>query len=131
MLNAVYPFYKSKIHLQSLYLIFMIRLLWLTLAIGLSQPVTAQINQHLKAELDSMYLLDQKYREYLADLTMNQSLKDSLQRAFGVSADQLNGALWNRQSRIDSSNLQRTEAILAQYGYPGKSLVGEPTNKAV
>lgn len=109
----------------------MIRLLCTVLTLGLPLIATAQINQRLKAELDSMYMLDQKYREYLANLNMSQTLKDSLQQAFGVSAGQLNGVLWRQQSRIDSSNLQRAEAILQQYGYPGKSLVGDPANKTV
>jgi len=36
--------------------------------------------------------------------------------------------LWHT---IDSTNLILTEKILAKHGYPGKSLVGEPTNKSV
>jgi hypothetical protein len=48
-----------------------------------------------------------------------------------VDQGNLMNALWAQQSKIDASNRARTEAILKQYGYPGKKLVGEPTNEAV
>jgi hypothetical protein len=34
------------------------------------------------------------------------------------------------QTEVDSSNVKRVEAIIKQYGYPGRSLVGTPTNEA-
>lgn len=96
----------------------------------LAHGVSAQvIHAKLKKELDSMYILDQKYR---AMMYMDMSKTgDSLAAAFGVSRSQLYSTLWKFQNRIDSANIKRVEAILAQYGYPGKKLVGEPTNEAV
>jgi hypothetical protein len=35
------------------------------------------------------------------------------------------------QTESDSSNVKRVVVIIKQYGYPGKTLVGEPTNEAV
>lgn len=88
-----------------------------------------QTNRFLKRELDSMYTLDQRYRGYLSEVLKNQSLADSLMKAFNIK-DNLNGTLWTYQHRIDSLNLVRTEQIIKTYGYPGNSLVGKPTNEA-
>lgn len=91
----------------------------------------SQLNTQLKRELDSMYVLDQQYREYLSTLDQNVRLKDSLARALGVERNNVGGTLWTKQSAIDSANLVRVEVILKQHGYPGKTLVGTPTNEAV
>ncbi|QKZ14645.1 DUF6624 domain-containing protein [Spirosoma sp. KUDC1026] len=78
-----------------------------------------------------MYTLDQRYREYMARFDEEKPLRDSLAAVLKVEQSNLMNALWAQQSKIDASNLARTEAILKQYGYPGKKLVGEPTNEAV
>lgn len=90
----------------------------------------SQINAPLKRELDSMYVLDQKYRDYLSNVSENQAMADSLRKALNIKED-LAGTLWTYQSRIDSLNLVRAEEIIKKYGYPGSSLVGEPTNEVV
>lgn len=90
--------------------------------------VVGQINLTLKRELDSMYVLDQKYRAYLSDISKDKKLADSLMNAFEVT-ENLGGILWSYQSRIDSLNLVRVEKIIKTYGYPGSSLVGTPTNE--
>lgn len=74
----------------------------------------AQINYKLKRELDSIHILDQKYRKIIVE--------DK-----GANRD----SLWQLQNRIDSTNLIRIEYIIKKYGYPGKYLVGEPENTAV
>lgn len=91
----------------------------------------AQQNAGLKQELDSMYVLDQRNREWLAKLGNNQPFTDSLSTVYKTDRSKLAGVLWAEQSKIDSSNLNRAEAILKQHGYPGKSLVGSPANQAV
>ncbi|GAB3751864.1 hypothetical protein GCM10028817_15580 [Spirosoma pomorum] len=78
-----------------------------------------------------MYTLDQRYREYMSRVDGEKPLRDSLTAVLKVGQGNLMSALWTQQSKIDVSNLARTEAILKQYGYPGKKLVGEPTNEAV
>ena len=88
------------------------------------------INIHLKKELDSIYVLDQKYRE-LMQIKQNPKKADSLAKVYRVTADDLSGYLWKLQSDVDDSNMERVEAIVKQYGYPGESLVGSPTNEAV
>ncbi|WP_394369988.1 DUF6624 domain-containing protein [Spirosoma endbachense] len=49
--------------------------------------------------------------------------------AFQIKAD-LTGALWRCHNRVDSLNLIRIEQIIKSCGYPGRSLVGKPTNEA-
>ena len=89
----------------------------------------SQVNPSLKRELDSMYVLDQRYRAYMAQAGKNQLLADSLMTAFQIKAN-LSGTLWTYQNRVDSLNLIRLEQIVKIYGYPGSSLVGKPTNEA-
>jgi hypothetical protein len=90
----------------------------------------SKINAPLKHELDSMYVLDQKYRE-LVSVKLDSNKVDSLSRLYNVEKGNLTNHLWKLQVLADSSNIKRVEEIVAQYGYPGKSLVGEPTNEAV
>ena len=97
----------------------------------LSFPAVAQTtpNLRLKHELDSLYELDQRYRAMLFNPRLNHR-PDSLAAALGVSKEELNSAIMGRMIRTDATNLPRVQAILKQYGYPGKSLVGAPTNEA-
>lgn len=88
-----------------------------------------KFNLPLKHELDSMYVLDQKYRELLS-IKLDSSRIDSLTKLYGIDKGSLNDHLWKLQTLADSSNVKRIEAIIQQYGYPGKSLVGEPANEA-
>lgn len=86
-------------------------------------------NLRLKHELDSLYELDQRYRAMLFNPRLTHR-PDSLAAALGVSREDLNNAIMGRMMRADATNLPRVQAILNQYGYPGKSLVGTPTNEA-
>ncbi len=88
-----------------------------------------KINLPLKHELDSMYVLDQHYRE-LTSIKLNSNKVDSLTKLYGVNKTDLTNHIWKLQTEADSSNVRRVEAIIKQYGYPGKTLVGEPTNEA-
>ncbi|RDC61659.1 DUF6624 domain-containing protein [Adhaeribacter pallidiroseus] len=89
-----------------------------------------RINLVLKHELDSIYVLDQKYR-YLLSLKNNNTKADSLAAVYPVTNPDLDSHLWSKQEKIASSNLIRVEKIIKQYGYPVKTLVGTPTNEAV
>lgn len=88
---------------------------------------TAPQNPRLKHELDSIYAVDQKWRGLLFGPRFRP---DSLARALGVTRESLPTYLPSQMLRTDSTNLRRVKVILQQYGYPGKSLVGEPTNEA-
>ena len=82
----------------------------------------------LKYELDSIAYLDQKYRKlmYLPD----GPEKIAEAKKAGVAPEELQSFLWKQQELLDSINLQRIERVLTTSGYPGKSIVGEPTNTA-
>ena len=62
--------------------------------------------QELKSYLDSILVLDQKYR---ANFSMET---------------------WGQQVKIDQQNMVVIDSIIGQYGYPGTSLVGPGTDKA-
>ncbi|MFC6225004.1 DUF6624 domain-containing protein [Hymenobacter artigasi] len=106
-------------------------LLYVALLSGLAWPAAAQIspNLRLKHELDSLCEVDQLYRAMLFDPRLTRR-PDSLAKVLGVAKDQLNQAIMTHMVRTDATNLARVQAILTQYGYPGRSLVGIPTNEA-
>jgi hypothetical protein len=86
-------------------------------------------NPRLKQELDSIYAVDQKWRSMLFD-PRRRFRPDSLARALGVTRESLPTYIPRQMLRTDSLNILRIRTLLKQYGYPGKSLVGEPTNEA-
>jgi hypothetical protein len=96
----------------------------------LTTPSFAQtnINSRLKQELDSLYREDQKYRELF--VYMNNGKADSVETALHIPKGQLFGYVITHMAKSDSSSLQQVKVLLKQYGYPGKSLVGVPTNEA-
>lgn len=101
----------------------------LLLVFSFSQAQT-KINQNLKMELDSILKSDQILREYIdSETTENRKLE--ILKETGYSKDDLFGdnvfMILNNQ---DANNLVKVEKIIAEYGYPGKKLVGEPTNEA-
>jgi hypothetical protein len=87
------------------------------------------INLTLKSELDSIFQLDQKYRLLLISEEL-KSRPESVAKSYGVEASQLQNFLITKMVSIDSSNIKRIDKIIKEYGYPGKSLVGEPANEA-
>ncbi|WP_396597038.1 BT_3928 family protein [Dokdonia sp. R86516] len=82
----------------------------------------------LKHELDSIAILDQKYRRmmYLQD----GEEKNTEAKKLGVAPEEFQNFIWKQQELLDSINLERIEYTLKTKGYPGKSIVGEPTNTA-
>lgn len=102
----------------------------------LAGPVAAQpklklpkLNARLKHELDSIYEVDQRYRVLLFVPGANRN-PDSLAAKLGVKKEELGNTLFQRMMQADYTNLVRVQAIIKQYGYPGTSLVGAPTNEA-
>jgi hypothetical protein len=88
------------------------------------------IDENLKKELDGIYKSDQILREYI-DSETTENRKNEILVETGYSRDDLaNGKGYIILNKRDSINLIRIEEIIAQYGYPGKTLVGEPTNEA-
>jgi hypothetical protein len=107
------------------------RLLQVALLSLLALPAAAQakLNLRLKHELDSIYEVDQRYRTMMFDPRINRN-QDSLATKLGVKKAELGNTLFQRMMQTDYTNLVRVQAIIKQYGYPGTSLVGAPTNEA-
>ena len=107
-------------------------LLGITLLTWSIMPVAAQAqsNPRLKHELDSLFEVDQRYRAMLFDPRINRR-PDSLATALGVPVSELNATIGERMRRADARAMERVHALIQQYGYPGKSLVGVPANEAV
>jgi hypothetical protein len=102
------------------------RVLSLAFAISSVFSVYGQSNLKLKTELDSIYYIDQLYREIM----MSPQRKDSLAKAEKLTSKAVQQRIFDKMNQIDSANIKRIKQIINQYGYPGKSLVGEPTNEA-
>jgi hypothetical protein len=90
---------------------------------------TVKIDFKLKAQLDSIYQLDQKYRNLLFQAT-DKIKKDSISMTLGISANEFDDFIYKSMTKGDSSNLAYIETIINKYGYPGVKLVGEKTNEA-
>jgi hypothetical protein len=88
------------------------------------------INLTLKGELDRIFQLDQQYRLLLASDALKLN-PDSIAKYYGVETSKLQPFLINKMDSLDSFNIKRIDEIIKAYGYPGKSLVGEPANEAV
>lgn len=101
----------------------------LLLCMGISALAQPKINTTLKRQLDSVMLLDQKYRETLM-LLMTPARQDSTAKSLNMTVTQANKHFWKLQNEIDSLNLIYVENLFKQYGYPGKTLVGAPANEA-
>jgi len=86
-------------------------------------------NLRLKRQLDSLMIIDQKYRSGLS-LLMNSATADSVAKSLGKTVKEANEYLWKLQNVIDSANIVFIERVLKKYGYPGKSLVGKESNEA-
>jgi hypothetical protein len=88
------------------------------------------INVNLKKELDSILIQDQVFREYIDNHT-TESRKKETSKMVGYPQAYLDQNIWSLMTKTDSLNLLKDEAIIKKYGYPGKSMVGQPTNTAV
>lgn len=89
----------------------------------------AKINRALKTELDSIIKVDQRYRSFIQAADF-QKKTDSLARKLKVAPGDVIRYMLSKIPENDSSNMERVKEIIHEYGYPGKSLVGTPTNEA-
>ena len=83
----------------------------------------------LKHELDSLLVVDQYWREFVMRAGTPEGL-EVVARELHKPVEQVPGYLAGKMLATDSSNSRRVSYLIGQYGYPGKSLVGEPTNEA-
>ncbi len=84
------------------------------------------LDLNMKRHLDSIGVLDQKYRKLMQE--ESPEARAELGKKMGLSEAEYSGDLWKMQVVIDSSNMNYIEKIFNTKGYPGKSMVGEPTN---
>lgn len=88
------------------------------------------INLELKKQLDTILLYDQGIREF-GDTETTDKRKDTLALLLNYPRAVLNKNAYTISRKIDSANLEKVERIIKEYGYPGKTMVGEPANTAV
>lgn len=89
-----------------------------------------KINQRLKIELDSIMKSDQILREFIDSKTSDDRKKEILKEMGHENDSLFRRNIWVFISKLDSINIIKVEKIIATYGYPGKTLVGEPTNES-
>lgn len=82
----------------------------------------------IKRRLDSIAVLDQRYRKLI--MASSDEERAQIGEQMGLAKEDYTGDLWAKQIAIDTSNLKYVEALLSRGVYPGKTMVGEPTNMA-
>jgi hypothetical protein len=88
-----------------------------------------EINLDLKNELKLILLKDQGFRELLGGGISDERKQELLKELSITENDFLENERYLFQKN-DSLNLVEVERIIKEYGFPGKSLVGEPENEA-
>jgi hypothetical protein len=88
------------------------------------------INYGLKKQLDSIMYIDQTLRELYDNHVSNERVQQILDE-FKIEKSDFSNTNWSILIKYDSLNQNSIKKIIKQYGYHGKSMVGEPTNKAV
>lgn len=88
-----------------------------------------EINLELKNELKHILLKDQGFRELMSG-GISEERKIDLLKDLSINKKDLDHNFIHLINRNDSLNLVEVEKIIMEFGYPGKSLVGEPENEA-
>lgn len=87
-----------------------------------------KFNIELKKELDQMLFTDQIYREYI-DNGITEERRKEIAKLTKQDPEFLHQNIFKIITTTDSLNFSKIEKIIEKYGYPGKSLVGEPANE--
>lgn len=90
------------------------------------QNAKPNLDLSMKRHLDSIGVLDQKYRKLMHE--ESPEARAELGKKMGLTEAEYSGDLWKMQVVLDSANMNYIEKIFNTRGYPGKSMVGEPTN---
>lgn len=85
-----------------------------------------KLDLSLKQRLDSIAVLDQKYRLLMQAKSLEERKK--LGEKMGLSEAEYSGDLTQMQSVLDSVNMVFVEKYFREKGYPGKSAVGEESS---
>ena len=81
----------------------------------------------LKRKLDSIAVLDQQYRILMQTESFEERKLKAKEMGLADS-DYSDNSIWSMQAVLDDSNMAFIENVFKEKGYPGKSIVGEPTN---
>lgn len=94
-----------------------------------NQQKRGSINYELKKELSEIFYKDQIYRT-MQDSTFSPKDIELVAKRLNVDPTYFknNYISWGVQQ--DPKNMKEIEKIISKYGYPGKSLVGEPEYEA-
>lgn len=84
-------------------------------------------NPVLKRQLDSILREDQKYRELFVQM-MDNTKTDSLAKALHIDPERMIDSVNRLMVQTDTSDTRWVKKIIASYGYPGKSLVGDSSS---
>ncbi|WGF91176.1 BT_3928 family protein [Aequorivita marisscotiae] len=85
-----------------------------------------KLDLSLKQRLDSISVLDQKYRNLMQARSLEE--RKTLGEKMGLSEAEYSGDLAKMQSVLDSVNMIFVEKYFIEKGYPGKSVVGEESS---
>ncbi|AZA75600.1 DUF6624 domain-containing protein [Chryseobacterium indoltheticum] len=99
------------------------------LIFGFSNAFSQAKNEELKKELDEILRLDQTYRK-LFDNGITSAKKSEILKSLNIDEEDFKSEDWQLVATQDSINIRKIDKIISEYGYPGKTLVGEPTNTA-
>lgn len=98
------------------------------LALEILPNALPNLDFELKKELDEIYKLDQGVRQIYFAQTSEE--KKALAEKLNLPVQDNEAGYMRLWDDVDSLNLVRVESIFKVHGYPGKALVGEPTNKS-
>ena len=85
-----------------------------------------KLDLSLKQRLDSIAILDQKYRLLMQAKSLEE--RKNLGEKMGLSEAEYSGDLAQIQAVLDSVNMVFVEKYFIEKGYPGKSVVGEESS---
>ncbi len=85
-----------------------------------------KLDLSLKQRLDSIAVIDQKYRMLMQAKSLEERKK--LGEKMGLSEAEYSGDLSQMQSVLDSVNMVFIEKYFIENGYPGKSVVGKESS---
>jgi hypothetical protein len=120
-INAAYPFNGLNRVIMKIFSLIILILIF--------ARTSAQTNLELKSQLDSIMILDQKYRRALTFIYQDSISKDSVARSLDQSFTDIESYVWDQQSVLDSLNLNFIEKVIENFGYPGISMVGNEASE--
>jgi len=80
----------------------------------------------LKKDLDSIAARINLFERIIQSHSVKERV--ALGKEFGLTEDEAKSDLSSIQTALDRSNFEYLASVMDQHGYPGKTMVGEPTN---